>query len=87
MPNLTVMPDTTKPSKRLLRLLLLLGVSAAIGAALLYAAWSADPDIDYWLELIHKIQALLAEHPLLLILSLATLPGIGVPLTPVLLLF
>jgi uncharacterized membrane protein YdjX (TVP38/TMEM64 family) len=87
MPNFTVMPDPTKPSKRPLRLPLLLGVPAAIGAAILYAAWSADPDIDYWLELIHKIQALLAKHPLLLILALATLPGIGVPLTPVLLLF
>lgn len=81
------MPNQTEPSKRLLYLLLLLCVSAIVSASLLYYAWSAHPTIEYWLELGRDGQTYLSEHPLLLILALATLPGMGAPLTPLLLLF
>jgi uncharacterized membrane protein YdjX (TVP38/TMEM64 family) len=81
------MPNPPEPSKRLFRILLLLCISAVVGASVLYYAWSAHPSIEYWIELGREGQTYLSEHPLLLILALATLPGMGAPLTPFLLLF
>ena len=81
------MSNQPEPSKRLFRILLLLFISAFVGASVLYYAWSAHPDLEYWLELGRQGQSYLSEHPLLLILALATLPGMGAPLTPLLLLF
>ena len=74
------MSNQPEPSKRLLRILLLLFISAFVGASVLYYAWSAHPDLEYWLELGRQGQSYLSEHPLLLILALATLPGQGIPL-------
>ncbi len=85
--NLATMSNSPEPSKRLFRILLLLCISAAVGASVLYYAWSAHPSVEYWLELGREGQTYLSEHPLLLIAALATLPGMGAPLTPFLLLF
>ncbi|MFQ3226151.1 MAG: putative membrane protein YdjX (TVP38/TMEM64 family) [Lentimonas sp.] len=81
------MPNPPEPSKRLFRLLLLLSIATIVGASVLYYTWTAHPNLEYWLELGRDGQTYLSEHPLLLILALATLPGMGAPLTPLLLLF
>jgi len=87
VPNLATMPNKPEPSKRLIRLLLLLLVPALISAAAVYYTWSAHPDLEYWKTLVSNAYTYLEAHPILLILVLATLPGIGCPLSPLLIIF
>lgn len=85
--NLATMPNNPEPSKRLIRLLLLLLIPAIISAAVVYYAWNAHPELAYWIALGSDGRAYLEAHPMLLVLVIATLPGIGFPLSPLLILF
>ena len=87
VPNLGIMPNQPEPSKRLTRLLLLLLVPALISAAAVYYIWNAHPDLEYWKTLVSSGYTYLAAHPILLVVVLATLPGIGCPLSPLLIIF
>jgi hypothetical protein len=87
VPNLAIMPNQPEPSKRLIRLLLLLLLAALIGAAAVYYIWSAHPDLEYWKTLGSNGYAYLEAHPILLVVVLATLPGIGCPMSPLLIIF
>ncbi len=81
------MPNQSEPSKRLIRLLLLLLIPALISAAAVYYIWSAHPELEYWKTLGSDGHAYLEAHPILLVLILAILPGIGFPMSPLLILF
>jgi uncharacterized membrane protein YdjX (TVP38/TMEM64 family) len=87
VPNLAIMTNQPEPSKRLIRLLLLLLLAALIGAAAVYYIWSAHPDLEYWKTLGSNGYAYLEAHPILLVVVLATLPGIGCPMSPLLIIF
>lgn len=87
VPNLATMPNQPEPSKRIIRLLLLLLIPALISAATVYYIWSMHPELEYWKTLGSDGHAYLEAHPMLLVLILATLPGIGCPISPLLILF
>jgi uncharacterized membrane protein YdjX (TVP38/TMEM64 family) len=80
------MSNQPEPSKRIIRLLLLLLISALISATAVYYAWSAHPNIEYWKALGSEGRIYLETHPAVLVLIIATLPGIGVPISPLLVL-
>lgn len=82
------MPDHSSPaSKRIIRNLCLLLIPAALAALGLFYAWSTHPELEYWQQLGSDARTYLEAHPLLLVLALATLPGIGFPMSPLLILF
>lgn len=82
------MPNQPLPlSQRTIRNLALLLIPAALAALLVYYAWSTQPDLSYWQQLGTNARIYLETHPLLLIVALATLPGVGFPLSPLLILF
>lgn len=81
------MSNPPELSKRLIRLLLLLFISALVSAAAVYYAWSTHPNLEYWKNLGTDGHTYLEAHPMLLVLILATLPGIGCPMSPLLILF
>jgi uncharacterized membrane protein YdjX (TVP38/TMEM64 family) len=81
------MPNQTEPSKRLIRLLLLLLIPAIISAGAVYYIWSMHPELEYWQALGAEGHAYLESHPMLLVLALVILPGIGFPISPLLILF
>ena len=53
-----------------------------LSAAMVCALWWAHPDLQYWKDLFFAILAFLEAHPWALVLALATLPGIGFPISP-----
>ena len=65
----------------------LLLLPAALTALAVYGAWNAQPDPIYWQQLVSDVRAYLKAHPLVLIVLLATLPGLGLPMSPLLVLF
>jgi uncharacterized membrane protein YdjX (TVP38/TMEM64 family) len=71
------------PVKKMIALLLFTGVC---GAALVYYMWTLHPDFEYWQSLLDRGLQYLKAHPTALILSLAILPGIGFPISPLLIL-
>ena len=82
------MPDhAATASKRIIRNLCLLLIPAALAALGLFYAWSTHPELEYWQQLGSDARTYLEAHPLLLVLALATLPGIGLPMSPLLILF
>jgi uncharacterized membrane protein YdjX (TVP38/TMEM64 family) len=82
------MPDhAATASKRIIRNLCLLLIPAALAALGLFYAWSTHPELEYWQQLGSDARTYLEAHPLLLVLALATLPGIGFPMSPLLILF
>ena len=76
-----------EPSKRTTRNLLLLLIPAILAAMVLFYAWSAHPELEYWKQLASDGRLFLEAHPLMLVLVLATLPGVGFPMSPLLILF
>lgn len=74
-------------SKRFKRNLALLIIPAVLSAALVFQLWSAHPDPEYWRGVVQGLILFLEQNPSALILSLAILPGIGVPISPILILF
>ena len=76
--------DRTKRNVRNLILFLLPGIASA---AVVYSLWHANPDLAYWKGLLYGLRDFLAENPWSLVLTVATLPGLGVPISPILILF
>ncbi|MDQ8194611.1 VTT domain-containing protein [Coraliomargarita sp. SDUM461004] len=81
------MTTTSEPRPRFLRNLALLLIPALISAMTVFLLWQRHPELDYWLQLLDRGRTLLEENPWALIAALATLPGMGFPITPVILLF
>jgi len=80
------MPEHAPTPPRHLRNLLLLLSSALLAAAAVYFAWRAHPQIEYWEQLLESGYLYLASHPWALVLALAILPGLGFPISPIIIL-
>ena len=52
-----------------------------------YLLWTSHPDKAYWINLFSGVKSFLELNPWALVLSLATLPGLGFPISPLLILF
>ncbi|NBB78007.1 MAG: hypothetical protein GVY36_00940 [Verrucomicrobia bacterium] len=65
----------------------LLSGAAFLSAGLLFLAWRSHPDVAYWLGLADDARVFLEAHPWALVLLLATLPGLGFPSSPIIILF
>lgn len=78
-------PDEQK--RRLRRNLALLLIPALISAMAVFLLWKSHPEMAYWLGLIDSGRSFLEANPWALIAVLATLPGLGFPISPVLILF
>lgn len=82
------MPETSPDSdKRNLRNLILFLIPGIASAATVYTLWTLHPDIEYWKQVLVSGRQILEANPWALILSIAILPGIGVPSSPLLILF
>ena len=81
------MPETPEKTRRIARNLLLLLIPACLGAAAVFFLYQTYPDLDYWKGFFDEGREYLEAHPWALILVLATLPGLGFPLSPILILF
>jgi uncharacterized membrane protein YdjX (TVP38/TMEM64 family) len=82
------MSQTSKPKlSRSVRNSLLLLVPGILGALTIFLLWRAHPEPSYWQELFEDGMAFLQENPWALILAVATLPGMGFPISPLLFLF
>jgi uncharacterized membrane protein YdjX (TVP38/TMEM64 family) len=57
------------------------------GAAAVYLLWQANPDPAHWRDLFEDFLGFLEAHPWALLAAVATLPGIGFPISPLLILF
>lgn len=76
------MPENLQSRKRLIRNATLFLVPAIITATTLYILWQSHPDLEYWKGLAIEGRNFLEAHPFALLLALATLPGIGFPISP-----
>jgi uncharacterized membrane protein YdjX (TVP38/TMEM64 family) len=81
------MTEPTEQKRRLRRNLALLLIPAAFSAMAVFLLWQSHPNLAYWLGLIDTGRAFLEANPWALIAVLATLPGLGFPVSPVLVLF
>jgi uncharacterized membrane protein YdjX (TVP38/TMEM64 family) len=80
------MSQHTEPKKRLARNLLLLLIPALLAGLVVLCLWLAHPDIGYWKQLLLDGRGYLEAHPWTLVLALAILPGLGFPISPLLIL-
>ena len=81
------MANPSEHTRRLRRNLALLLIPAAFSALAVYLLWHSHPDREYWLDLLQQGRDFLEANPWALIALLATMPGIGFPISPVLILF
>lgn len=81
------MTENLDQQRRWKRNLALLLVPALISAFAVYLMWQSHPEISYWIGLLERGRAFLEAHPWALIAALATLPGMGFPISPILILF
>ncbi|MFU8848305.1 MAG: VTT domain-containing protein [Opitutales bacterium] len=65
---------------------LLLALSALFTALCLYLLWQSYPHPDDWRRIFNSSLEYLRTHPWALLAALATLPGIGFPISPLLVL-
>lgn len=72
---------------RMVRNGLLLLLPGMIAAFAVYLLWASNPDPDYWRGLFDQSLTFLEANPIALLAAVATLPGIGFPISPLLLLF
>ncbi|MGB0744043.1 MAG: VTT domain-containing protein [Opitutales bacterium] len=72
---------------RLVRNSLLLLIPGLVGALTVFLMWRANPELEYWRGLLEQGRAFLEAHPWALLAAVATLPGIGFPISPLLFLF
>lgn len=77
-------PAAKNRTTRNLILLLLPGI---LSASIVFALWQSHPDINYWKQWLITGIDLLKAHPWALVLSVVILPGIGAPISPLLILF
>ena len=80
------MSESPEPTSRLKRNLLLLIIPGILSAAVVFFLWQAQPDVQYWKDLFFAVLGFLEAHPWALVLALATLPGMGFPISPLLIL-
>lgn len=85
--NIRAMAEPTKSTRRLQRNLALLCIPAVLSALTVFLLWHSHPEVAYWLGLLAEGQSFLQANPWALIAVLATLPGFGFPISPVLVLF
>ena len=52
-----------------------------------YLLWRSHPERSYWLDLLSSVKSFIEVNPWALVLALATLPGLGFPISPMLVLF
>lgn len=64
----------------------LLVISGALAALAVFLFWQSHPDPAYWRDLAQEALGYLKAHPWALLLVLATLPGLGFPVSPILVL-
>lgn len=76
-----------KRKSRLLRNCLLLLIPGLFGALAVYLSWRTHPDLAYWRGLFDLGLEFLKANPWALLLAVATLPGVGFPISPLLFLF
>jgi uncharacterized membrane protein YdjX (TVP38/TMEM64 family) len=81
------MAKPQEQQRRLRRNLALLLIPAVFSALAVYLLWISHPEVTYWLNLLNQGHAFLEANPWALIATLATLPGLGFPSSPVLILF
>lgn len=85
-PHFTKPVPTNKNKSRLLRNSLLLLIPGMLGAVSVYIMWQAHADLAYWQGLLVQGLDTLKAHPWVLLVALATLPGLGFPISPFLVL-
>lgn len=73
-------------NSRWVRNSLLLLIAGMIGALTVYLVWQSHPDLDYWRGLFDQTLSYLEAHPWTLLAAIAILPGIGFPISPLLVL-
>lgn len=73
-----------KQSSRLWRNSLLLLIPGMIGALTVYLFWQANPDLEHWQGLFEQGLNYLKAHPWALLATVAILPGLGFPISPLL---
>jgi uncharacterized membrane protein YdjX (TVP38/TMEM64 family) len=81
------MSENPEPPSRLLRNILLLLIPAALSAGTVLLLWQSHPELSYWKSVLEDIHIYLEANPWALVFVLATLPGLGLPISPVLVLF
>lgn len=82
------MSETAEPkTSRYTRNGFLLLLPGILGALTVFLLWRAHPDLNYWKALLEAGMDFLKQNPWALVLAVATLPGIGFPISPLLLLF
>ncbi len=81
------MQENSEPPSRLIRNLLLLSIPAVLSAAALLLLWQQHPETDYWISVLEECRAYLEANLWAFAFALATLPGLGFPLSPLLVLF
>lgn len=79
------MTEPTEEKKpRVLRNSLLLLIPGALGALTVYLFWQANPNPEYWKGIVEQGLDYLKAHPWALLAAVATLPGLGFPISPLL---
>jgi uncharacterized membrane protein YdjX (TVP38/TMEM64 family) len=81
------MTMSTEQKRRMVRNLALLLIPALFSALAVFLFWNSHPELDYWLGLLAEGRNFLEANPWALIAALATLPGLGFPISPILILF
>jgi uncharacterized membrane protein YdjX (TVP38/TMEM64 family) len=81
------MAESVDPKTKLQRKLALLLIPAVLSAMAVFLLWQSHPEIKFWLGLLGTVYSYLEENPWALIAAIATLPGLGFPSSPVLVLF
>jgi uncharacterized membrane protein YdjX (TVP38/TMEM64 family) len=81
------MAESVDPKTKLQRKLALLLIPAVLSAMAVFLLWQSHPETKYWLGLLGAVYSYLEENPWALIAAMATLPGLGFPSSPVLVLF
>lgn len=81
------MANPPEQTRRLWRNLALLLIPAVFSALAVYLLWCSHPEASHWLNLLAQGRGFLEANPWALIATLATLPGLGFPISPVLILF
>jgi uncharacterized membrane protein YdjX (TVP38/TMEM64 family) len=81
------MDSARQPNSRLIRNLILFFLPGMLTATVIFMLWQMHPDPQYWIGLAQAGRAYMELHPWALILALSILPGLGFPVSPLLILF
>lgn len=81
------MTELAAPTRRLQRNFALFCIPAILSALTIFLLWQSHPELAFWLDLLADGRYFLEANPWALVAVLATLPGFGFPISPVLVLF